>query len=210
MLGMDHFSGTDQAHPLRRMTAAVSGLVKDVEDVDPMFMRTGDRAAVLADLDRLEDRLRLLKLGVVHAAGDLAAVAGFKTVAAWRSAHQRRDRAAASVEDGLAEALVMRWVTTAGAVRDGRVSMEQAGVITRALAKLWKQHKQQHGQHCAKHVWMGSKSVTTQPHRFAAPQHTRPNNLPIQQKFTEECQPQVSLQPKLCHGHASLHQYDDQ
>ena len=110
VLGMDHFSGIDEAHPLRRMTAAVSGLVKDVEDIDPMFMATGDKEAVLADLDRLEDRLWLLKLGVIHAAGDLAADAGFKTVAVWRTARQLRDRGAAAVDDGLAEALVQRWV----------------------------------------------------------------------------------------------------
>jgi len=133
---MDHVSGTDQPHPLRRTTAEVSGLVKDVEDVDPVFMSAPDRAAVLAELAALEDRLHLLGLRVMGASGDLAAEEGFKDVAAWQQAAQHRDGTAARRDLRLAEALGERWRVTAAGVREGRVSLEQARRIVRALDDL--------------------------------------------------------------------------
>jgi hypothetical protein len=133
---MDHFSGIDQPHPLRRMAAAVSGLVKEVEDVDPVFMSPDDRAAVLAELAAVEDRLHLVRLAVMGASGDLAVDAGFRDVASWQQATQRRDGREARGDLQLADALADRWPATAAAVREGRVSLEQARRIVRALDRL--------------------------------------------------------------------------
>jgi hypothetical protein len=92
--GMDHFSGADQAHPLRRMTAQVSALVKEAADVDPIFMSPADKTAALAELTLLQDQLRLIELGVARTCGDLAAQAGHRDVASWRAAEEKRDRRA--------------------------------------------------------------------------------------------------------------------
>jgi len=133
---MDHFSGVDEAHPIRRMTATVVAAVKDVEDVDPVFMAAADRAAALAEIAEIRDRLHLVELSVVAASGDLAAEGGHRSVAAWRESVQRRDGVTARRDDRLAEALTQRWTATARAVRRGGVSMEQAARIVRGLDSL--------------------------------------------------------------------------
>lgn len=133
---VDHFSGTDEAHPILRMTAAVSEHVKEVQDVDPVFMAPADRARALAELGKVQDQLHLLELGVLRVSDDLAADAGHKSVATWRQATQHRDGAIARREERLAEALGERWTATASAVRDGRATLEQAQRIVRALDNL--------------------------------------------------------------------------
>jgi hypothetical protein len=133
---MDHFSGADEAHPIRRMTARVSALVKAVEDLDPAFMRPDDKAAALTEIDGLEDRLRLVKLGLARASDDVAADAGFRTVGGWRAAVHHRGIGTARADDRLAEALDRRWSASADAVRDGRASLEQVRVIVKGLDTL--------------------------------------------------------------------------
>jgi hypothetical protein len=136
VLGMDHFTGTEDQHPLRRVLGQVSGLLKEVEDLDPVFITAADQAEALADLDGVIDRFGLVRLAVVGAAGELAADAGCKSVADWRIAHHRRGGCAAHRDDRLAEALGGRWAATASAVREGRMSLEQAEVCVRGLDDL--------------------------------------------------------------------------
>lgn len=133
---MDHFSGADPAHPLRRMAAEAAALVKEVADVDPVFMSPADKTAALTELTHLQDQLRLIELGLARACQDLASDEGFRDVASWRQAREHRDGRAARREERLAEALVERWVATAAAVRLGRVSLEQVGSIVRSLDRL--------------------------------------------------------------------------
>ena len=133
---MDHFSGTDPAHPLRRMTAEVAAALKDAADVEPVFMDASDKAAVLVELTTLQDQLHLIELAVARTCGDLAAADGHRDVASWRAATEKRDGRTTRREDRLAEALAERWTAVAAAVAEGRVSLEQATVVVRALDTL--------------------------------------------------------------------------
>jgi hypothetical protein len=51
------------AHPVLRCADVVEAALKDVADVDPAFMPTGDKRAALMRLARVESQVKELQLG---------------------------------------------------------------------------------------------------------------------------------------------------
>ena len=123
-------------HPVVATVAVIDAALKDVADVDPVFMRVEDKRAVLVGLSELSSRLAELRLRVLAAAGDVAEEAGARDAAAWLAHAARLDRSATRREARLAEALDRRWRGVAAAVREGAVGLDQASAIVRALEDL--------------------------------------------------------------------------
>jgi hypothetical protein len=71
-----------RSHPVGAAAAAVEAAVKDVAEVDPVFMTTEEKKAALLALDRAGSRLEELRLRVLAAADDVAADEGARDVAA--------------------------------------------------------------------------------------------------------------------------------
>jgi Domain of unknown function (DUF222) len=123
-------------HPVLLCADALESALKDVADVNPTFMSTGDKRAAMVKLAAVEAQLKELQLRVRSSGEDVAVEEGARDVAAWLTHHARLDRSQARREQRLAEALDQRWRRVASGMREGEVSAEQAHVITRALDKL--------------------------------------------------------------------------
>ena len=123
-------------HPVLQALELAEAALKDVADVDPVFMSTADKRTALIGAARVESRLQELGLRVLAVAGDVAAEEGARDQASWLDHHARRDRSAARAEQRLSEALEGRWRQVQAGMRDGAVTFGQADVITRALDKL--------------------------------------------------------------------------
>ena len=76
-------------HPILAACATIADAVKDVAEVDPVFMTTTDKADALHRLARLQAQLAELRLRVIAEAGDLAESAAAHTVAEWLTVHTR-------------------------------------------------------------------------------------------------------------------------
>ena len=125
-----------QGHPVVAAAAAVEAALKDVADVDPVFMPTSEKKAALLALDRASARLEELRLRVLAAADDVAVEEGARDVAAWLAHRDRRDRGEARRDLRLARALESRWQRTARALREAEANRAQAEVIVAALEAL--------------------------------------------------------------------------
>ncbi|HET8604211.1 MAG TPA: DUF222 domain-containing protein [Marmoricola sp.] len=115
---------------------AIGAALAQVAEVHPVFMTTAEKAAALTAIASLRDRLAGLHLRVMAAAEDVAGRDGARDVAAWLAHATRGDRRAWGGEQRLALALDRRWGRVAAALAQGRVSLAQARVITRALEDL--------------------------------------------------------------------------
>ncbi len=123
-------------HPVLKALELAEAALKDVADVDPVFMSTVDKRSALVRAARVESRLKELGLRVLAVAGDVAAEEGARDQAAWLDHHARLDRSAARAEQRVSEALGRRWRQVQAGMREGEVSFRQADVITRALDRL--------------------------------------------------------------------------
>ncbi|HET8561073.1 MAG TPA: DUF222 domain-containing protein [Marmoricola sp.] len=127
---------TEPTHRILQAVALVEQVLKDVADVEPMFMTTTEKAQALVAVASLRDRLAGLHLRVVAVADDVADRDGARSVAAWLAHQVRGDRRALAGEQALATALDTRWGQVAAALGEGRVNLAQARVISRALDDL--------------------------------------------------------------------------
>ena len=116
--------------------ATIAGVLDEAGERDPMYLSTTDKATALTRLSVLTARMEALRLQVIAVAGDVADVAAHRDVASWLAAHTRADRGAAARDHRLAHALDGRWHAIAKALADGRLTVEQAAVIVRALDQL--------------------------------------------------------------------------
>lgn len=123
-------------HPVLSCTAAVEAALDEMADVEPMFMRTDDKAAALLELSRLIGRLEELRGRVLVAADDVASRDGARDPAAWLSHHGRLDRGELRRRLRLARACADRSPSVSRALRGGEVGVAQAEAITRALDDL--------------------------------------------------------------------------
>jgi len=128
-------NGASSSHPILGCARQVVEVVKDVAGVQPVFMTTGEKQAALVELARAEARLTELRLRVLAAADDVGEAAGARDAGAWVSHATQADPQAARAEWHLAKALDRREQVAAG-MREGRVSVAQARVITRGLDDL--------------------------------------------------------------------------
>ena len=134
-MSQELWSGPEK-HPVLRALDVVESALKDVADVDPTFMTPGDKRDAIVASARTRARLDELRLRVQTSASDLAVDDGARDVAEWLDHHNRVDRSVARQEQRLGAALDERWRLVRSGMRDGVVSVEQAGVITRALDRL--------------------------------------------------------------------------
>ena len=122
-------------HPVLAAVAVVDGALRDVVDIDPMYMSVGDKGSALLALSSLIDRAEELRMRVLASADDLAAEEGARDAAAWLAHHARLDRAECRRRLRLAHSLEER-ATTMAALRSGEINVAQAEVIVRAIDDL--------------------------------------------------------------------------
>ena len=130
---MDHPTGT---HPVLACADAIGSALKDVADLDPVFMTTPDKQTALLQLTELAGRVEELRLRVLAAAGDVAEQVAARDQAAWLAHAAHLDRPECRRDLRLARALEARWYALAAGLREGTVNPAQAAVIVRALADL--------------------------------------------------------------------------
>jgi hypothetical protein len=104
--------------------------------VDPVFMRTGEKAEALRRLSRLGDQVTALRYRVMAAAGEVAEATADRSVATWLAGQTRTDVRAQCGDLALARGLERRWTRVAAGVAEGSVNLAQARVIVAALEDL--------------------------------------------------------------------------
>ena len=102
----------------------------------PGLPDAGEKAEILVRSTRLISQQEALRLRAVAAAGDVAADHGCRTVADWIAPRTRTDRRAAYAQEKLAHALDQTWHHVGAALADGRMHLDQARVIVKALDAL--------------------------------------------------------------------------
>ncbi len=120
-------------HPLLACADTIEKALASVLDCDPVYLSSGDKAELLLQLTRLISQQEALKLRAVAAAGDVAADHGCRTVADWLAPRAGTDRRAAYAQEKLAHALDTTWRHVAAAVADGRMHLDRARVVVKAL-----------------------------------------------------------------------------
>ncbi|WP_344301867.1 HNH endonuclease signature motif containing protein [Nocardioides bigeumensis] len=123
-------------HPVLDCTDVIRAALHDVVDIDLTYMRTEEKAEALRELTTLTSPIEGLRLKVLAASDDVAAEHADKRVADWVARQTRCDKRAAHAQQTLAEALDGRWTRIGGGVTSGRVHLDQARVIVRALDQL--------------------------------------------------------------------------
>ncbi len=123
-------------HPILACASLVEAAVKDVTDVQPVFMTTPEKAEALLRLGRVADQVAALRLRVLAVAGDVAEAEAARDMASWLAHHTRIERPAARRDTRLATDLEDRWHALAAAFGQGRVNTAQVRVIARVLAEL--------------------------------------------------------------------------
>src|SRR4051812_19264698 len=98
-------------HPVLVATAAVDGALRDVVDIDPMYMSVDEKGSALLALSSLIDRAEELRMRVLASADDLAAEEGARDAAAWLAHHARFDRGECRRRLRLARSLAGRATT---------------------------------------------------------------------------------------------------
>ena len=120
-------------HPVVACVAGLEELLDGGADLDPGYLRTGDKADVLVRLTGLVDRVEGLRLRVMASAMDVADVEGAPTVAAWLAPRTLATTRSLHRQEQLARGLDRRWQHVGAGVASGSVSLAQAEVIVRAL-----------------------------------------------------------------------------
>ncbi|MEZ5096445.1 MAG: DUF222 domain-containing protein [Nocardioides sp.] len=123
-------------HPILQACASIADTVKDVAEVNPVFMSTPAKGEALRRLARVQAQLAELRLRVLADAGDVAADTAAHTVAEWLTVHTGVLHEDARADHRLAVALDRRYATLAAGLRAGEVTVAQARVIARALDDL--------------------------------------------------------------------------
>ncbi|WP_344303374.1 DUF222 domain-containing protein, partial [Nocardioides bigeumensis] len=130
------YSTPTPRHPLVEFADVLEKALAEVVDVDPAYLSTEQKSDLLRRLTPLVSQAEGVRLRVVAASEDVAAEHADKRVADWVSRQTRCDKRAAHAQQTLAEALDARWTRIGGGVTSGRVHLDQARVIVRALDQL--------------------------------------------------------------------------
>ncbi len=125
-----------QQHPILVAVTTAREAVGGVRDVQPVFMSPAEKKTAITELARLEAMTAELKLRVVAAADDAAALALSRDTGAWLASVTRADFGAGRADARLAEALDRRWTGVSAGMADGNVSAAQARVVVEALEAL--------------------------------------------------------------------------
>lgn len=123
-------------HPVLATVAVMEAALKDVSDIDPVFMRTPDKAAALLALSRVASQVEELHLRLLTCADDVADEDGARDPASWLAFRSRSDPAVLRRDQWLGRLLERRFREVGAAMRQGRLNRGQAEVVVRSLAAL--------------------------------------------------------------------------
>lgn len=136
-------SGTGSpAHRLLCFARAADAAFDDLGDTPAWSMTPGEQRETLLVLNRLDARLTELGLRVLAAAdrNEVGAAVGATSTAAWLAHETRQTRAHCSASARLAAALDETFLATRAMLAAGRINLDQAGVIVRAVDALTREH----------------------------------------------------------------------
>jgi hypothetical protein len=125
-------------HPLLRAVAMASAALDDVAaaGTDPLFLPVQDKGALLRELTALAARVAALRAEVLAVADDLAAETADRSAGTWLAVETRSEPRDCLFDERLGKALRERWPQVREAVRAGRITWQQAGIVTHALDQL--------------------------------------------------------------------------
>ena len=114
-------SSRPHLHPLLAAAQVVGAALDEAVGVDPLYLSTKDKSALLVELTRSLARLSGLRAEVLAVADDLAAQTGMRSAASWLAVETRTSRREAAHDEQLGVALRDRWTGLGAAVAAGRV-----------------------------------------------------------------------------------------
>jgi hypothetical protein len=127
---------TSPVDAVLRCVEAMAAALKDVADVDPMFMRTQDKAAALEGITAVLNQSEELRLRLLDSAEDVAEQTADRDPAAWLARTTRLDRSQARRLQRVGRSVGRRWARVRQALRDGGINLDQADAVTAALEAL--------------------------------------------------------------------------
>jgi hypothetical protein len=127
---------TSSIHPLLAATAAIAATLDEVAEVDPLYLPTPDKARLLAELTTLSARITALRAEALAVADDLAAQTADRAPGTWLATATRTDPREAIAHERLGRTLRERWPGVHEAARAGRITWQQAAIITDTLYDL--------------------------------------------------------------------------
>lgn len=104
--------------------------------VDPMYLSTDGKKALLVELTRLSARVTALRAEALAVAEDVAEQTADRTAATWLSTEAHTDVRETLADERLGRRLREAWPQIREAARAGQVTWEQAGIIARTLDQL--------------------------------------------------------------------------
>jgi hypothetical protein len=125
-------------HPLLAAVAAMHAALDDLAaaGADPLYLPTPQKGTLLRELTALAARVSAVRADVLAVADDLADQTADRSPGTWLAAETRTDRREAIHDERLGAALRRRWPRVGEAVRAGRITWQQAGVVSQALDTL--------------------------------------------------------------------------
>ena len=126
----------DSRHPLLAGARALEEALELAGEGNPVYLSSADKADVLRTLARAAERTQGLLLRVLATADDVALDVGARSPAAWLAHQLQTDYGPAARLGRLADALDQRWIALGEALVEGRVTVTQTEVISRALEAL--------------------------------------------------------------------------
>lgn len=124
------------AHPITAAIATARSALAEIADAQPIYLSPTEKADALREAARLETQVAELRLRVTAAAGEVAADAGCRDVAAWQATRLQADLRQARADQALARSLDRDHPAMTAALRDGRASLAQARVVVAAVDAL--------------------------------------------------------------------------
>ena len=125
----------DRVNSFVQCAGHISAAIKDVADLEPTFLATGEKEAALVALTQARSQLDALTARVLAAADDVGQVRGLRDAAAWLAVETRTTRRAARADLVLGRALT-EHPDVAHALASAQIRAEQASVIARAVDAL--------------------------------------------------------------------------
>jgi hypothetical protein len=134
--GSGNWGNGSTSHPLLACTETISGALKDVAELDPMFAPVAVKRDALVSLTRLIDRAEALRMSVIATSKDVAEAEAFRSVGTWIATQVCSETAPQSAAENLAHDLRGLYPHCRTALAAGRANLAQVRVITRALNEL--------------------------------------------------------------------------
>jgi hypothetical protein len=134
--------GSRPPHLVLRVARAVDAALADLGDAPIWSMSQEEQREALRILDRLGSRVDELNLRVLGAAdrNDVGADSGATSTAVWLAHETRQTRARCHAATRLAQALDGMYDATRAALAAGRINLDQAEVIVKAVEALTREH----------------------------------------------------------------------